>query len=124
LTANLRPAAAFSFEQPGEATMALPFEDTELRKQALAYVIRLYDELTEENGAPTLGTQNQAVDFILADPELRRAVQDWAKTAEIDEATTAPPQHLPCDALYDRMRGFMARIMEPPVFVAGLPDRR
>lgn len=104
--------------------MALPFEDTQLRKQALAYVIRLYDELTEENGAPTLGTQNQAVDLILADPELCRAVQDWAKTAEIDEATTAPPQRLPCDALYDRVRGFMARIMEPPVFVAGLPDRR
>ena len=36
------------------------------------------DELTEENGAPTLGTQNQAVDFILADPELCRAVADWA----------------------------------------------
>jgi hypothetical protein len=104
--------------------MALPFEDTELRKQALVYVIRLYDELTEENGAPTLGTQNQAVDFILADPELRRAVQDWARTAEIDEATTAPPQHLPSDMLYDRVSAFMARIMEPPVFVAGYPDRR
>ena len=48
--------------------MALPVEDPKLRREALVYVIRLYDELTEENGAPTLGTQNQAVDFILADP--------------------------------------------------------
>src|SRR5258707_14293164 len=56
-----------------------PFEDTKLGAQALAYVIELYDELTVENGAPTLGTQNQAVDFIRADPELRLAVADWAK---------------------------------------------
>ncbi len=45
-----------------------------LIRQALAYVIVLYHELTEENGAPTLDTQNQVVDFILADPELSRAV--------------------------------------------------
>ena len=64
-----------------EVTMALPVEDPKLRREALAYVIRLYDELTEENGAPTLGTQNQAVDFILADPELCRAVEAWAQTA-------------------------------------------
>ena len=56
---------------------AIPEEDIGLRQAALAYVIELYDELTEENGAPTLGTQNQAVDFILADPE-RAAVADWA----------------------------------------------
>ena len=61
--------------------MALPVEDPKLRREALVYVIRLYDELTEENGAPTLGTQNQAVDFILADPELCRAVEAWAQTA-------------------------------------------
>ena len=103
--------------------MALPVEDTKLREQALAYVIRLYDELTEENGAPTLGTQNQAVDFILADPELCRAVKAWAQTANIDEATTAPPRRLPHDALYGRVSAFMKRTMEPPVFVAGLPDR-
>src|SRR5438552_7911375 len=103
--------------------MALPVEDTKLREQALAYVIRLYDELTEENGAPTLGTQNQAVDFILADPELCRAVADWAKTTQIDEATTAPPRRLPQDALYDRVRAFLVRIMEPSVF-GPPPDRR
>jgi hypothetical protein len=99
-----------------EATMTLPFEDTTLKRQALAYVIRLYDELTEENGAPTLGTQNQAVDFILADPELRRAVADWAGTTEIDEATIAPPQRLP----YDRVRAFLVRIMERPVFATSV----
>ena len=71
--------------------MALsPTEDTKLGAQALAYVIELYRELTVENGAPTLGTQNQAVDFIRSDPELRRAVSAWAEAADIDEATTAP----------------------------------
>jgi hypothetical protein len=75
--------------------MALQFEDTKLGAQALAYVIELYRELTVENGAPTLGTQNQAVDFIRSDPELRRAVSAWAEAAKIDEATMAPRQRLP-----------------------------
>jgi hypothetical protein len=104
--------------------MALPVEDTQLRAAALAYVIRLYDELTAENGAPTLGTQNQAVDFILADPELRRAVVDWATTENIHEATTAPPRHLPRDHLYDRVGGFMTEIMGPPIFIPNRPEWR
>ena len=33
-------------------------------------------------------------------------------------------QRLPRDALYGRVSAFMKRTMEPPVFVAGLPDRR
>jgi hypothetical protein len=98
--------------------MALPIEDTGLRQAALAYVIELYEELTEENGAPTLGTQNQAVDFILADPELRAAVADWAAWAPIGEASTAPPRRLPQDALYRQVRAFLERVMEPPVFAA------
>ena len=102
--------------------MALPVEDTQLRADALAYVIRLYEELTEENGAPTLGTQNQAVDFILADPELRRAVAYWAAAVNINEATTAPPRHLPLDALYQRVRAFMETIMEPPIFIPRRPQ--
>ena len=93
-----------------------PIEDTKLGAQALAYVIELYHELTVENGAPTLGTQNQAVDFIRADPELRRAVADWAKKAGIEEATTAPRQRLPFDALYARVRAFFERTMAPSVF--------
>jgi hypothetical protein len=96
--------------------MALPIEDTRLRQAALAYVIELYEELTEENGAPTLGTQNQAVDFIVADPELRAAMADWAARAPIGEATTAPPRRLPQDALYGQVRAFLEQIMSPPVF--------
>jgi hypothetical protein len=97
--------------------MALP-EDTRLRRQALAYVIELYDDLTEENGAPTLGTQNQAVDFILADPELRRGVAEWAATVEIDEASVARPRRLPQDELYWRVRSHMEEIMGQPVFAS------
>src|SRR5215831_14958408 len=67
-------------------------EDTAAIQDAVAYVIELYRELTEKNGAPTLGTQNQAVDFILADPELRDAVTCWARLAETGEATTEPPR--------------------------------
>ena len=98
--------------------MALPVENPNLRRQALAYVIELYDELTEENGAPTLGTQNQAVDFILADRELRRALAEWAATAEIDEASVAPPRRLPQDELYWRVRAHMEEIMGRPVFAS------
>ena len=104
--------------------MALPVEDPQMRIDALAYVVRLYDELTEENGAPTLGTQNQAVDFILADPELRRAIAAWAAVETINEATTAPPRRLPLDPLYERVRAFMQNIMEPPVFIPGTPKGR
>ena len=103
--------------------MALPIDGTRLKQQALAYVIELYRELTAENGAPTLGTQNQAVDFILADPELRRAVARWAETTEIDEATTAPPRRLPRDVLYDRVRAYLEQIMGRPVFAAAPPGR-
>ena len=95
---------------------ATPGEDIRLRQAALAYVIDLYRELTEENGAPTLGTQNQAVDFILGDPGRRRAVAEWAAIAEIDEATTKPLQRLPQDALYLDVRALMERIIAPTVF--------
>jgi hypothetical protein len=100
--------------------MALPIEDTALRQAALAYVIELYDELTEENGAPSLGTQNQAVDFILADPESRRQVMAWAARMPVDEPTTQPPRRLPEDALYRRVRSYLEHAMAPPVFLA--PD--
>jgi hypothetical protein len=64
-------------------------EDTVLIRRAIAYVIELYRELTAENGAPSLGTQNQVVEFILADPELREAVAQWGQAADPDEATTS-----------------------------------
>ena len=90
-------------------------EDTKLGLQALAYVIELYRELTAENVAPTLGSQNQAVEFIRADPELRRAVVAWAETVD-DEAVMAPRRFLPFDALYDRLRAFLEQTMTSPVF--------
>jgi hypothetical protein len=91
-------------------------ENTLLIRQAMAYVIELYRELTEENGAPTLGIQNQVVDFILADPELREAVSDWARSVDIDEATTAPPARLPRDNTYRRIRAYLQSVMDQPVF--------
>ena len=102
-------------------------EDPVLIRQALAYAIELYRELTEENGAPSLGTQNQLVDFILADPELRAAAVHWARLVESDEATTAPPRRLPYDAAYRRVRDYLQSIMDPPVFTRPgqvPPDRR
>jgi hypothetical protein len=84
-------------------------------------VIELYRELNVENGAPTLGTQNQAVEFILADPELCAAVGRWAAHTQIGEASTAPPQRLPRDAMYERVRAYLEEISAPPVFVARRP---
>jgi len=102
-------------------------EDTLLIRQALAYAIELYRELSEENGAPSLGTQNQVVDFILADPELRAAAAHWAQLVESDEATTAPPRRLPYDAAYRRVSNYLQSIMDQPVFARPgqqPPDRR
>ena len=96
--------------------MALPIEDTRLRQAALAYVIALYEELTGENGAPALGTQNQAVDFILSDSDLRRGVARWAAEARIGDRATPPPWRLPQDGLHDRVRAYLEEIMEVPVF--------
>jgi hypothetical protein len=81
--------------------------------------------LSQENGAPSPGTQNQAVEFILADPQLRAAIHEWGRTARIDEATTRPQQRLPGGAAYDRIRAYLTRIMEPPVFTrpGQEPDR-
>lgn len=97
--------------------MAATTEDIRLIGRALAYVIELYRELTDENGAPSLGTQNQIVDFILADPELRDAVARWGCTVETDEATTQPPRRLPYDAAYRRIRDFAQSLMDQPVFM-------
>jgi hypothetical protein len=89
-------------------------EDTKLGLQALAYVIEFYRELTAENVAPSLGSQNQAVEFIRADPELRRAVVAWAETVE-NEAVMAPRRFLPFDTLYDRLHAFLEQTMTSPV---------
>ena len=87
--------------------MARLTEDTKLIRHALEYAIELYRELTDENGAPTLGTQNQTVNFILADPKLSAAVADWGQTAKLDEATIEPPRRLAYDATYRQVSGFL-----------------
>ena len=88
--------------------------DTALALQALTYVIRLHADLTSEHGAPTLGTQNQAVDFILADPDLSRAVATWAAMTNIGEASTKSSQRLPHDELYRRVREHLEKISSKP----------
>jgi hypothetical protein len=90
-------------------------EDTDLIRYAVAYVIELYQELASENGAPSLGTQNQTVDFILADPELCAAVAQWGRACEIDEAGTTPAPRLRYDAAYWRIKAHLQSIMEQPV---------
>ena len=89
--------------------MVLITENAALREHALAYVNEVYRELRQENGAANLGTQNQAVDFILADPQLSEAVMNWAASGKagavaIGEASTAPPRPVPKDALYQAVR--------------------
>ena len=102
-------------------------EDTELIRQTLGYGIELYRELTDENGAPTLGIQNQIVDFILRDPDLGEPVAQWSLTGEIDEATTRPARRLPYDAAYSRIRDLALSVIDKPVFARPAqepPDRR
>ena len=91
-------------------------EDTEVIRFALEYVAELYRELSQENGAPTLGTQNQAVEFILADPELRAAVVVWGRAADREATTIMPPHRLPIDAAYQRIRSCLESAMQEPVF--------
>src|SRR3954453_11847497 len=95
---------------------AIPAEDIGLRLAAQAYVIALYRELTEENGAPMPGTQNQVVDFILADPERRRRVAEWVGDPQFLEATPPPPRPRPQDTFYVETRTMMERVMAPPMF--------
>ena len=78
--------------------MSAHTEDTLLIRQAMAYAIEIYRELSEENGAPSLGTQNQVGRFYSGRPGIERAVARLGAAVEIDEATTAPPRRLPCDA--------------------------
>jgi hypothetical protein len=97
--------------------MAATTEDIELIGRALAYTIELYRELTDENGAPPLGTQNQIVDFILSDPELRGAVAQWGEAVQPDEATTRAPSRLPYDSAYWRIRDFAQSLINQPLFM-------
>jgi len=111
----LRNVAGTSWSKSEQAGKILQpqEESTELRLAALAYVLELYNELSAENVAPTLGTQNQVVEFILADPELRQAVMTWAAESLRNEATLMRPQRLRGGVLYDRVRGYIEQIMGP-----------
>ena len=84
--------------------------DTTLALQALAYVHNVYAELMADHAAPGLGTQNQAVHFILDDPELRIAVTKWAAVTNTEEASAGPSEKLPHDALYRRIREHLEKI--------------
>jgi hypothetical protein len=88
-------------------------DDVWAKQAALAYVIALYGELTAENVAPTLGGQNQAVEFILADLQACRAVSEWARRSEILEASVTPARRLVQDAIYIRVRDFLERAAIP-----------
>ncbi|MGH7063312.1 MAG: hypothetical protein ACREET_04460 [Stellaceae bacterium] len=102
--------------------MVIITEDASLIRKALAYTTELYRELSAENGAPTLGTQNQVVDFILADATLRAAIAVWGSADDTGEATIAPAQRLPCDTTYRRIREYMVSVMGRPVFARGPHD--
>lgn len=91
-------------------------EDPELICDVLAYVDELYRELTQENGAPALGTQNQVVDFILADPELSAAAARRGRVVAAAEDAGVPPPRLPLDAAYEQVRARLLAAMPPPVF--------
>jgi hypothetical protein len=82
-------------------------EDSTAIIDALAYVEQLHRELTTENGAPPLGTQNQVVEAILADPMLIAYVRDWAARHRVQEASTAPTQRLLIDDVYRRLSALL-----------------
>lgn len=92
-------------------------EDTATIIAALAYVTALYRELSDENGAPPLGTQNQVVDFVLSDAMLTDYVQRWASRQHEDDPVPAPPQRLPRDGVYDLIAARMRDAMEAPIFL-------
>jgi hypothetical protein len=83
---------------------------------ALEYVTALHQELTEENGAPPLGTQNQVVDFILADAGLSDYVRRWATKRRDDGPMPVPPERLPQDEAYRRIRARLGAAMDESVF--------
>src|SRR5215472_9792178 len=103
--------------------MAQLTDATRLMLAALYYVTALHNEVTQEHGMPPLGTQNQAVDLILGDPELRRALAEWAEGAHID-AMTPSLRRPPHDALYHRVRRYLEEIPRARVFpTADHPSR-
>lgn len=87
-------------------------EDADAILDALTYVEQLHQELTTENGAPPLGPQNQVVETILGEPALLDYVRDWAQRHRVLEASIEPPQRLPIDPVYRRIRALLLRSEE------------
>ncbi len=82
--------------------------------EALAYVTEVYRELAQENGSPTLGTQNQMVEFVLNNGALREAARRFAMQSGQGEAMLEPHQRPPLDAAFCRVRDRMRETMERP----------
>jgi hypothetical protein len=92
-------------------------EDNELIRQTLGYAIELYRELTDENGAPTLGIQTRSSTSSCAIQSCaRRSRSGVGPARSTKRATTRPPRRLPYDAAYRRIRGFALSVMDKPVF--------
>src|SRR5947209_1168964 len=89
-------------------------DDPKSITDVLAYVTEIYREMAQENAAPTLGTQNQMVEFVLADGELLRAAQDWARRANPGEAGLEPLERPARDAAFCRVRERLLETMELP----------
>jgi hypothetical protein len=89
-------------------------EPSDVIIDALAYVEELHQELTAENGAPPPGAQNQVVDAILADPMLTAYVRAWGERNRVLEARTDPPQRLPIDEAYRRIRAWLLQSEKTP----------
>src|ERR1700738_4671942 len=98
---------------PGGGRSMYLTEDSDVILDALAYIEQLHQELTTENGAPPLGAQNQVVDAILADPFLTAYVRDWAEQNRVLEASVQPPQRLPIDDAYHRLRALLLQSEAP-----------
>src|SRR3954453_6151144 len=77
----------------------------ELVPDAMEYVEEMNRELAAENTAPPPGVEGRIVSAILDDPELRDYVRNWAQRNHVLEAGLEPPERLPMDKIYPRLRG-------------------
>ncbi len=90
---------------------SMPEEDEEAVAAALDYATAVYRGLTSENGAATLGTQNQIVEFILADPQLALAARRWAKEGGDGEAELGPKRVPPHDEAFRRIEARLSELL-------------
>jgi hypothetical protein len=79
----------------------------ELVPDAMEYVEEMHRELAAENTAPPPGVEGRIVSAILDDPELRDYVRNWAQRNHVLEAGLEPPERLPMDNIYRRVRAML-----------------